>query len=274
VSASRERGDGALETPAAPALPPALALRFEAWIAAAAAHEGGSFAETRKGVQALSARYVEGRKAGGVGAGTFGGAGRRAAFASFYAPLHFLTAYSAASVLLPEWGAGVSRVVDLGAGTAAVGTALALATGAARVLALDRSSWALGEARHTFSAFAVSGRTRRVELPAGVPRLGVRDLVAAGYLLNEVGPELRLRLTALLARALRAGARVLVLEPLARGVSPWWQEFAAELAPSGAACTLLKWALERPAWLARLDDASGLDHREIGARVLWGPAQS
>jgi hypothetical protein len=36
----------------------------------------------------------------------------------------------------------------------------------------------------------------------------------------------------------------------------------------------MKFSIERPDWIERLDDAAGLDHREIGARVLWGPASS
>jgi SAM-dependent methyltransferase len=280
VSASRERGNAGPEPRAAPPLPAAIDTRFQAWLAAAAGRASLRFPEIRKGVQALSARYVEGRKAGGVGAGALGGAGLRTAFASFYAPLHFLTAFAAANALPASLRAGVTRVVDLGAGTGAVGAALALAAGGAEVLAageaevlaLDRSAWALGEARHTFAAFAVRGRTRRAELPAGVPRLAAGDLVAAGWLLNEGGPAWRARLGEVLTRALDAGARVLVLEPLARGVSPWWDDFAAALAPAGAASALLKWSIERPDWIARLDAAAGLDHREIGARVLWGPA--
>ena len=274
MGASREREIHGMEATVAPRLPHAIEARFQAWIAAAAGREPLTFQETRKGVQALSARYVEGRTAGGVGAGAFGGAGLRAAFATFYAPLHFLTAFAAASALPASFRAGLARVVDLGAGTGAVGAALALAAGSGSVLALDRSAWALGEARRTFAAFAVRGRTRRVELPAGVPRLAAGDLVAAGYLLNEGGPELRERLAGLFARALRTGARVLVLEPLARGVSPWWDDFAAALAPAGAASVLLKWTIERPEWIERLDAAAGLDHREIGARVLWGPAEA
>src|SRR5262245_2640413 len=243
-------------------------------MAGAAEREPLTFAEVRKGVQALSARYVEGRRAGGVRAGALGGAGLRAAFTSFYAPLHFLTAFATALTLPAAFRSGVTRVVDLGAGSGAVGAALALAAGRAEVLAFDRSAWALGEARHTFASFGLQGRTRRAELPAGLPRLSPVDLVAAGWLLNEGGPGLREALARGFTRALQAGARILVLEPLARGVSPWWDDFAAALAPVGAASALLKWTIERPAWIARLDAASRLDHRELGARVLWGPVDS
>src|SRR5262245_5037282 len=256
--------------PLAP-LPAALEPRFEAWVEAAARREPLTFREVRSGVRALSARYVEGRGADGVASAALAGAGLRAAFASYYAPLHFLTAFAAAAALPAAWRADVAQVIDLGAGTGAVGAALALACGAERVLALDRSGWALGEARHCFETLGVKGRTRRVALPAGVPRLGPRDLVAAGFVLNECAPALRERLLVRLARALESGCRVLVLEPLARGAAPWWDAAAAELSAAGARAELLKWQLERPDWIARLDAAAGLDHREIGARILWGP---
>ncbi len=255
----------------APPLPPEIERRFQEWIATTAEREPLTFPELRRGVQALSARYVERRSSDGVAAGSAFGAGLRAAFASFYAPLHFLTAFAAAQALPAGWRSGVERVIDLGAGTAAVGAALALATTGAPVLALDRSAWALAEAKRTFAALGVRGRTRRVELPAGVPRTGAGDLVSAGWTLNECTPELRERLLSLLANALASGAHVLVLEPLARGAAPWWDEVAARFAPLGFTSALLKYSIERPDWIARLDDASGLDHREIGARVLWAP---
>ncbi len=47
-----------------------------------------TFQEIRKGVVALSRIYVEER--GRLGKAVFDGAGKRAAFACFYTPLHFL----------------------------------------------------------------------------------------------------------------------------------------------------------------------------------------
>ncbi len=252
------------------ALPVWVERRFEAWLLEAAGRQPLRAVEIRKGVRALSARYVEGRSAGGAGA--LGGAGLRAAFSTFYAPLHFLTTFAVTSALPASFLRGLTRVIDLGAGTGATGAALALAAGASSVLALDRSAWALAEAQRSFAALGVRGRTRRTQLPSGVPALGAGDLAAAGWVLNECGPEARKRVSGLLARALRAGARVLVLEPLARGITPWWDDLALELAPAGARATLMKWEIERPEWIERLDTAAGLDHREIGARVLWGPS--
>ncbi|MEN8159066.1 MAG: methyltransferase domain-containing protein [Myxococcota bacterium] len=257
----------------APRLSDDLAKRVGAWIEAASEAEPLRFPELRKGVQALSARYVERRGERGAAAGAFAGAGLRAAFASFYAPLHFLAAYHTLQALPAAFPSGVRRVVDLGAGTGAVGAALSLAAGGAPVLALDRSAWALAEARRSFRHLGVRGRTRRVELPNGLPRLGPGDLVAAGYLLNELPDPARERLASAFERALGAGARLLVLEPLARGVSPWWDDLARRLEAVRVEPALFKWRIERPAWIERLDDASGLDHREIGARILWGPPE-
>ena len=45
----------------APPLAPEIERRFQAWITSSAAREALSFQEVRRGVQALSARYVEGR---------------------------------------------------------------------------------------------------------------------------------------------------------------------------------------------------------------------
>ena len=53
------------------------------------------FPELRRGVQALSSLYVERRGGGDLAARSLEGAAKRAAFACFYAPLHFLTLFHA-----------------------------------------------------------------------------------------------------------------------------------------------------------------------------------
>lgn len=253
-------------------LPTELAERLDAWLAGARERAPGlTTRDLRKGVRALSSLYVERRHHGGA-AGALEGSAKRAAFASFYAALHFLTAYHAAERLL--CGAPLpARIVDLGAGTGAAGAGLACALGGGpRLLALERSGWALGEARHTFAAFGLSARLRRVRLPAGLPQTRGTDLLCAGWLLNECEPDTRQTLLDWLAAGARRGARILVLEPLAGGTVPWWSEAASQLADAGIESDLLKLRIRRPELVEELDRAAGLDHREIGARVLWGPA--
>jgi SAM-dependent methyltransferase len=255
------------------ALPDDVRRRFDAWLAAEIEREKPlGVREIRQGVRALSALYVEERGRGELARRAVGGAARRAALATYYAPLHFLVAFAAGAALLGARPAP-RRVLDLGCGTGAAGAAAALATdGAAAVLAVDRSPWALGRARRTYAAFGLAARTRRGALPAALPGLRAGDLAVLGWAVNELGAEARAHLLSALARGVARGARLLLLEPLAAAASPWWDEAAARLATAGVRATLFKRALERPAWIETLDAAAGLDHRTLGARVLAGPA--
>jgi hypothetical protein len=90
------------------------------------------FPEVTRGLRALSATYVErrGRPARGSGTSpltkTLHGAGKRAAFALFYGPLHF----QIVGEIVRQLGAAdeeVRPIVDLGCGTGVAGGAWALA---------------------------------------------------------------------------------------------------------------------------------------------------
>jgi hypothetical protein len=230
-----------------------------------------SLRDVRKGVQSVSAVYVEGRARGALAARAAGGPARRAALATYFAPLHFLSALHAAREQAATL-AGVDEILDLGCGTGAAGAAAAVALGGgARVLGLDRSGWALREARFTYAAFGLRARTRRARLPRALPALGPRRLAVLGWMANELEAGEREALVEALERGIGRGARILWLEPLSGRVSPWWDDVAARLRPLGVAGAQSRTAPRRPDWVARLDAASGLDHREIGARVLAGP---
>lgn len=249
-------------------LPRELAERFDAWLESGVKRAAPlSFSDLRRGVQALSQRYVERRPPEDA----LGSPAKRAAFATYFAGLHFLTAYGVVRALPAALAADVARIVDLGSGTgaAAAGVASALAAPAG-VLALDRSGFALAEARTTLRAFALRGETRRAQLPSGLPKLRRGDLALAGWFLNELADEARARLVAALCDGLAAGARLLVLEPLAGRSVPWWDDVAAALRPLGVASGSVRWRVERPAWIAQMDKAARLDHGELGARVLVG----
>lgn len=252
------------------AFPPALAGVVESWLAGAVARAAPlTFSEIRRGVQALSERYVARREPGNA----LGSPAKRAAFASYFAALHLATAFGAARAL-PELALrDVSRIVDLGAGTGAAGAGVALALPSPpAILALDRSAFALAEARRTFAAFRLRGEVRRAQLPAGLPKLGRGDLAVLGWFLNECSPEARERVLRMLERALHAGARALLLEPLSGRVVPWWDEVAARLGALGLATGAVRWPMERPSFVAAMDRAAHLDHRELGARIAFGGA--
>ena len=97
---------------------------FEAWLEALKQrHQSDlTFAEIRRAVQALSARYVGGRNRLGE---AFAGAGKRAAYAMYFAPLHFLTVgHIVRETRLAKRGPG--KLLDLGCGTGVGGAAWAV----------------------------------------------------------------------------------------------------------------------------------------------------
>ena len=83
--------------------------------------------EVTRALRALSSAYVQRRRTVARGA-TLDSAGKRAAFALFYAPLHFITTMRVVEALeaaVPP----PSRILDIGCGTGAAGAAWALAAG-------------------------------------------------------------------------------------------------------------------------------------------------
>ena len=258
---------------AVPYLEGALRVDFDAWLEATVARHTVDleFRELRKGAQALSWLYVERRGEVDLAARAVEGRGKRAALASYYAPLHFLAAQHAlARIGAARFGA-VRRVIDLGCGTGATGAAAARMLDCADVVAIDRSGFALSEARHTYAAFGLLSHTKRAQLPSATPRPAPGEVWVLGWAVNELDDRSRNALGERIVRAIEAGVRLLLLEPLASGVVPWWSEWCAELSPFGVVDLESKARVALPEWISRVDRASGLDHRVIGARVLAGP---
>jgi len=261
-----------------PYLEEPLRSHFDAWLDGACGRcmPPLTFPEVRKGVRALSSLYVERRGAGSLAHRALDGAGKRAAFATCYAPLHFLTLHHGLLSLGSSWLDAmdpVARVVDLGCGTGAAGAAVATSLGrAVPALAIDRSGWALGEARRTYAAFGVPTRTVRGSLPGALPHTRDGDVWVAGWSVNECDERTRADLLRAFEAASRTGARLIVAEPLAGPAAPWWDGWAERLTRHGMRTTTLRERIDLPEWLRKLDQAAGLDHRELGARLLFGPS--
>jgi hypothetical protein len=261
---------------AAPYLEEPLRTAFDGWLAEACARcmPPLTFPEVRKGVRALSSLYVERRAGGHLASRALDGAGKRAAFSTCFAPVHFLTLHHGLRELDEGWAAdGTSRVVDLGAGTGAAGAALATSLESPPpLIALDRSGWALGEARRTYGAFGLAARTVRGALPRSLPRPRGSELWVLGWCANECDERARQELLDALEAACQNGTKVLVAEPLAESAAPWWGEWTDRLSRHGVRASITRASVELPPWLQKLDRAAGLDHSELGARLLWGPA--
>src|SRR5258707_8699817 len=100
---------------------------FTRWMAALEARHLAelTFPEVSRALRALSSTYVERRQKLAEGA-ALSGAGKRAAFALFYGPLHYLLLTHIIE-RLPDATADVRTLPDLGCGTGASGAASASA---------------------------------------------------------------------------------------------------------------------------------------------------
>ena len=246
---------------------------FAAWVGALEARHLAdlTFPEVRRGLQALSSLYVSRRGRLGRGA-ALEGAGKRAAFALFYAPIHFLVTRDIVRALDAS-RPGPRTLVDLGCGTGAAGAAWALEVrGRCRLHAVDRSGWAIEEARRTFEALGLAeARASRGSL-LEVPLPGRGGAVLLAFAVNEIDDAERLRLLARLLETARRGAAILVIEPIARRPAPWLDAWREEFAPLQARFDEWRFPAALPDTLRLLDRAAGLDHRELTARSLFVPA--
>jgi hypothetical protein len=226
-----------------------------------------SFPEVRRAVQALSSLYVERRRRIGSGA-ALDGAGKRAAFAIYYAPLHFLTVRQIVREL-ESARAPITRLIDLGCGTGAAGAAWALELQPHPTLVgTDLNGWAVSEAAWSWSRLGLTGRARvgRIESQ----RLGgPGEALLAAWSVNELTDHAREALRIRLLDAAGRGARILVVEAISRRATPWWESWRDAFGAVGGRADEWRLRVELPETLRLLDHAAGLDHRELTARTLW-----
>jgi hypothetical protein len=242
---------------------------FDAWIdALTARHQSDlTFPELSRSLRALSSTYVERRHKLREGA-ALAGAGKRAAFALFYGPLHFLLIREIVRAL-PGATVAAPMLVDLGCGTGASGAAWASACHPhPPIVAIDRHPWALTEAARTYRAFHLSARTRKQDVSAALlPRPPA--MVIASYTVNELPDERRAELLRRLLDRAAQGDRVLIIEPLAYGVTPWWREWQQAFERGGGRADEWRRRVDLPAIVQKLDRAAGLNHDELTGRSLW-----
>ena len=242
---------------------------FRSWFATLESRQLSrlTFAEVRRGLQALSLLYVE-RPRGLATGSALEGAGKRAAFALFYTPLHFLLVREIVRALGAADPAP-DAILDLGCGTGAAGAAwAALAAGPCQVRGVDRSGWAVDEARWNYRQLGVRGRAVRGDLDAfRLP--GRRSGIVAAFTVNELDDETRRRLLDRLLSAGRRQARILVVEPIARRPFPWWDGWADAFLAAGGRSDQWRFQADLPERLRLLDRAAGMDHRELAGRSLW-----
>jgi hypothetical protein len=225
------------------------------------------FSEVTRALRALSSAYVERRQKLST-KGAFDSAGKRAAYALYYGPLHFLTVQAIVREL-PGALDPITHLADWGCGTGAAGAAWAAAvTPSPRISAVDAHPWALKEAVATYSAFGLNADVRRGDV--GRSRIPTSaDAVMAGWVMNEISDTTRAELLPRFLDLAARGTRILIVEPIATRVSPWWPEWAKAFEEAGGRSDEWKLRAELPTLIRRLDKSSGLRHDQLKARSLF-----
>ena len=230
-----------------------------------------NFSEVRRGIQALSSLYVSRRKRLNKNS-ALDGAGKRAAFAMFFGPLHFLLVRRIVRALdarVPPRTA----VLDLGCGTGVAGAAWVLELcPAPKLVGVDRNPWVLNECKWTYQELGVRAMVKAAEL--SLLRIPQNTAAIAAFTINELDPPDRARFRRELLGIAKMGAPVLVIEPIARRLTSWWDEWTREWKAAGGREDEWRFAVELPDRLALMDKAAGLDHRELTGRSLWLPGNS
>lgn len=259
---------------------PTQPCAVDAWIADLEARHlrDMTTAEVARALRALSSTYVE-RRARLSGRGAFDTAGKRAAYALYYAPRRFLMTAHVVGHLAPP--SGPLRVIDLGCGTGSAGAAWACAAGAGSSLTgLDTHPWAVDEARAAYRTLRLDGTARRGsaidaswrsrERPRGPARMPAAFILS--YVANELADEARAALLPQLLAEAAAGAQVLVMEPISRKTSPWWPAWTRAVVAAGGRQDEWRLRIAPPPITEALGRAAGLDPHEATGRTLWlGP---
>ena len=223
--------------------------------------------EVHRAVRALSDDYVHRRHR--VAHQALEGRGKRAAFALFFSPLHFLVVREVARQLEIQ-SVPVARVLDLGCGTGAGGAAIGSTLDTSVfVTGIDRQGWTLEEASFTYRHFGLRHRTRRGDVGRLRERAEPDTLVLAAYTVNELATETRMGLLHWLCRTMTPRAPFLVIEPISKAVTPWWSEWTSALRPLGAVEREWIFRDPLPPRLRLMDRSAGLDHQVRKARTLW-----
>jgi SAM-dependent methyltransferase len=222
--------------------------------------------EVARALRALSSCYVE-RRSKLASGDALGSRGKRAAFALFYGPIHFIVTREVLRAL-PSAPAGISTILDLGCGTGAAGVAWALDAGS-RIRGYDRHPWAIDQANATYRQFRLNGHASRRDITRMKLNADDKTGILLAYAVNELTADGRERLLAELLTAHRSGAHVLVIEPISRRTTPWWDDWQMTVERAAGRADEWRFATALPPAQHALARAAGLNPRELTARSLW-----
>ena len=124
------------------------------------------------------------------------------------------------------------------------------------------------EANWTYRTLGLQGHAKTGDVVRNYPAAGPTTAVLLAYTVNELPPETRAALLERVSASTRAGARLLIVEPIARGVTAWWPEWTARLVADGARADEWRFPAKLPPLTRQIAKGAGLDPRELLARTI------
>lgn len=241
---------------------------FIDWLAALESRHLASLrpSEVSRALRSLSSYYVERRSKLAHGA-ALNTVGKRAAFALFYGPLHYLVTREIVTAI--ERARYVAQILDLGCGTGAAGAAWALASGRCTINGIDKHPWTIDEANWTYRQLGITGYAGQGDIARAPIRGRKGHGILAAYSVNELDDGIRSSLLGRLAEAKENGSHILIIEPIAKRALTWWPEWEDRFCAAGGRADEWRFRLELPERQRVLGRAAGLDPRELTARSLW-----
>lgn len=225
--------------------------------------------EIARALKALTRDYVQRRAR--LRGQALAGRGKRAAFSLYYGVRHFVVVREAL-VALGVSRDGPSQIVDMGCGTGVAGAAWGLHAGGEPAIAgVDLDPDCLREAALTLKALNLQGSAIRCHVSKyrwPKPPIGV----VAAFTADELDLPDRERLWRRLAKQAHGGSRVLIVEPLATRITPWWRDWAERVAAMDGRADEWHFDVDLPERVHLLGKSAGLRPERVGARTLWiGP---
>jgi hypothetical protein len=243
---------------------------FDTWFAALEERHLANLtrSELTRALRALSSCYVE-RRQKLTGGAALEGAGKRAAFALFYAPLHFLTVTAVVRAVAAH-ELPIRTINDLGCGTGVGGAAWALAAATPpSIVGTDRNGWAVAEANWTYRTLGLHGRARTGDVVRNYPTdRSPGSALLLAYTVNELPDITRSALLEKVVESTSNAVPLLIVEPIAKRDKEWWPEWAARLGAGGAREDEWRFRSNLPAPLRQIARSASLYPRELTARTI------
>jgi hypothetical protein len=129
----------------------------------------------------------------------------------------------------------------------------------------------VAEANWTYRTLGVSGHAAQATIDRAAIRGRPGHGILAAYAVNELSASSRDALLSRLLEAHAGGLSILVIEPIARRLAPWWGAWEQAFVNQQGRSDEWRFSVELPERQRQLARAAGLHPRELTARSLWLP---